>query len=164
MNKIEIYVHGEKVREPKLIEVSEDASIREIILSYHEAFTDSGEVEETLVFLEDEEECKPHDHRGEEHGIKRRAHFHCHRCKKISVSVIYNHETKFLDFAPSATIKKVKRRVLNAFGLKEADAGDMLLKLENGTVLQPTEHIGSLTAYHRCEVKLFLTPTKPIQG
>lgn len=164
MSNIQIYLHGENIRDPKLVEVSEEAFIKDIINSYREAFPNEGEVEEIFVFLEDEDEHKHHDHRGEEHGIKRRAHFHCHRCKRISVSVAYNHETKSLSFAPSATIKKVKKEVLHAFDIKESDAGDMLLKLENGTVLQSIEHIGSFAPHHHCEVKLFLTPAKPIQG
>lgn len=164
MSNIPIYVHGENVRDPKLMEVSEEASIKDIINSYREAFSIGGDGEEIFVFLEDEDEHKRNDRPDDVFSITRRAHFHCHRCKRISVSVTYNHETKSLSFAPSATVKKVKKEVLHVFGIKESDAGDMLLKLEDGTVLQPTEHIGSFATHHHCEVKLFLTPAKPIQG
>jgi hypothetical protein len=164
MNKFEIYMHGENQRDPKLVEVSENASVQEIIKIYRTEFPGSGEETEIELFVEDEQDAKPKHHKGEEHGIKKRHHVHCHRCKKVNVSVSYNSETKSFSVAPSTTVKKIEKEALKEFKINEADAGDFLLKLEDGTVLQPTEHIGSFTSHHHCQVSLFLTATKPIQG
>ena len=164
MNKIEIYVHGENSREPKLVEVSENSSIAEIIDIYRQEFPGAGEAEEIELFVEEEQKPKPKHHRGEEHGIKKRHHVHGHRCKKVTVTVSYNSETKSLYLAPSTTAKKIKQEALEEFKINEADAGDLLMKLADGTVLQPTDHIGSFTTHNSCQVALFLTAANPVQG
>lgn len=164
MDKITIYIHGENHRDPKLVEVSENASIAEIIGIYSKEFPGSGDEHEIELFVEDEQDFKQKHLKGEEHGIKKRHHIHCHRCKKVNVLVTYNSETKSFSVAPSATIKKIEKDALKEFKINEADAGDFLLKLEDGTVLQPTEHIGSFASHDQCKVSLFLTAAKPIQG
>lgn len=164
MEKIQIYIHGENHRDPKLIEVPESASIEAIISIYSKEFPGSGEVHEIELFVEDEQDSKQKQLKGEEHGIKKRHHIHCHRCKKVNVLVSYNSETKSFNVAPSTTAKKIEKEALKEFKINEADAGDFLLKLEDGTVLQPTEHIGSFTSHHQCKISLFLTAAKPIQG
>ena len=164
MDKIQIYLHGENHRDPKLIEVSENASVQEIISIYNKEFPGSGNETEIELFVEDEHDARQKHLKGEEHGIKKRHHVHCHRCKKVNVSVSYNSETKLFSVAPSTTVKKIEKEALKEFKINEADAGDFLLKLEDGTVLQSTEHIGSFTSYHNCQVSLYLTATKPIQG
>jgi hypothetical protein len=164
MNKTQIYVHGENTRDPKLVEVSENASVKDIINLYHQEFPDAGSPDEIELFIEDEEDPKEKDHSGEKAGIKKRIHIHCHRCRKIAVPVIYNGDDKLFQFSPSATAKMILKKAIHAFNIKETDAGDYLLKLDDKTILQPSDHIGSFTSFPRCQVKLFLTPTKPIQG
>lgn len=164
MNKTQIYLHGENSREPKLVEVADNASVKDIIDLYHKEFHDTGSADEIELFLEDEEDPKPKDRHGEKDWIKKRMHIHCHRCKKIAVTVIYNGDDKSFTFPPSATAKRILKQALKAFNIKEADAGDYLLKLDDKTILQPSDHIGSFTSFPRCQVKLFLTPTKPVQG
>jgi hypothetical protein len=164
MNKMQIYVHSENNREPKLVEVAENASVADLIGMYQNELTVAGSADGINLFIEDEDEPKAKDAAGEKHGLKKRVHVHCHRCKKVSVAVGYNGDTKSLSFPPSTTVKKVMKKVVKEFGIEEADAGDYLLKLEEGTVLQPADHIGSFASHPHCQVKFFLTPTKPIQG
>ena len=164
MNKLQIYVHGENSRESKLVEVAENASVSDILNKYTQVFPGMGSADEIELFLEDEEDPKPMELSGEKAGIKKRMHVHCHRCKKIAVTVVYNGEDKSFTFAPSATAKKILKKAIHAFNISEADAGDYLLKLDDKTILQPSDHIGSFTSFPRCQVKLFLTPTKPVQG
>lgn len=164
MNKTQIYVHGENSRDPKLVEVSENVSVKDIINLYQKEFPDAGSPDEIEVLLEDEEDPKPNDPHGEKGWIKKRMHVHCHRCKKIAVTIIYNGDDKSFTFSPSTTAKKILKKALHAFNINESDAGDYLLKLDDKTILQPSDHIGSFTSFPRCQVKLFLTPTKPVQG
>ncbi len=164
MNKTQIYVHGENSRDPKLMEVPENASVKHIIDQYLKEFPAAGSVDEIELFIEDEEDPKQKDHPGEKAGIKKRIHIHCHRCRKIAVTIIYNGDDKSFTFPPSATAKQVMKKAIQAFNINEADAGDYLLKLDDKTILQPSDHIGSFASFPRCQVKLFLTPTKPVQG
>lgn len=164
MESTQIYIHGENSREPRLIEVSEKASIPDILKAYAKEFPETGQPEEISVFVEDEEEALIREKHIEPAGIRKRGHYHCHRCKKIEVTVFYNGEDKRLPFPPSTTAKLVLKKAVRAFQINEADAGDYLLKLEDRTVLQPADHIGSFASFPRCVLKLFLTPTKPVQG
>ena len=160
MENIQIYVHAENAREPKLVEIAENATVAEIIEKYQLEFPVKGEPQEIILFLEDEDGQKMNDYS----GFKKRAHIHCHRCDKISVSVIYNGDDKKFDFKPSKTIRHILKKAVEAFGIQPSDAGDYLLKLDDKTILQPGDHIGSFASWPACHVKLYLTPTKPIQG
>ena len=164
MSKIQIYVHGENSREAKLIEVLENASIKDLINDFQKEFTNTSNSEEIEIFLEDDESPVDKHHSVSENGIKKRGHIHCHRCKKIAVTVFYNGEDKSFHFPPSATTKSIMNKVVKAFNIKESDAGDYLLKLEDKTILQPSDHIGSFVTFPHCQIKLFLTPTQPVLG
>jgi len=164
MNNLQIYLHGENEASPKLIEISEGASLREIIEIYQHEFANSGQAEEINIYLEDEGEALEKHHSLKDAGIKHRSHVHCHRCKKVEVTVIYNGDDKSFEFSPATKAKNVLKKAINAFGISESDAHDYLLKLDDKTVLQPDDHIGSFTSSPRCQVKLFLTAKKPVQG
>ena len=101
MKTIQIYVHGENNREPKLVEVSEEASVKDVVNKYLQEFPNSGGPEDVEFFVEDEEEQRPKEETGEKGGIKRKVHIHCHRCKKVSVAVEYNGQTITLNVPPS---------------------------------------------------------------
>jgi hypothetical protein len=160
MNNIEIYLHGENARAPKLTAVPENATVADIIEKYLQEFPGAELPHEIIVFVEDEHEPRNKDHS----GFKKRMHLHCHRCNKIGVVIIYNGDDKLFDFSPSTTAKHILKKAVHAFSIAEADAGDYLLKLDDKTILQPADHIGSYTVFPRCHVKLFLTATKPVQG
>lgn len=164
MDKIQIYVHGENSRELKSIEVSESSTVADILKAYQEAFPNAGSPDEIEIFLEDTDDPMQKNHSAEKSGVKKRSHIHCHRCKKVAVTIFYNGEDKLFHFPPSATAKNVLKKAIHAFNIKEADAGDYLLKLDDKTVLQATDHIGSFVSFPSCQLKLFLTPTKPVQG
>lgn len=164
MKTIQIYGHFENVREPKLVEVPEHGSVNDVLTNVEREFGFAPNGHGSNVFLEDEESPLQKEDNAEKAGIKKKSHVHCHRCQKVQVTVFYNGEDKPLSFPPSATGKNILKKAVKAFSIQEADAGDYLLKLEDKTVLQPTDHIGSFVSYPHCEVKLFLTPTKPVQG
>lgn len=164
MNKHQVYFHGENHREPKFIDISPEISVEEIIVIYQREFGEGSAVEEIELFVEDVDEPRPRHHRGEEAGIRHRGHIHFHRCKRIEVIIMYNGDDKTLSFPPSTTVKRIFLKAIEAFRISEKDAGDYVLKLEDGTILQSADHIGSFTAFPKCNIKLFLTAIKPIQG
>lgn len=164
MTKIQVYIHGENNREPKLIEIAENATVLEIIEAYLKEFPGTGNPQEIEIFLEDQDGPRQKDHDCQEAGIHKRGHIHCHRCNQIVVSIFYNGEDKPFHFPPATTGKTILKKAIHAFNISEADAGDYLLKLDDKTILLPSDHIGSFASYPHCQVKLFLTPTKPVQG
>lgn len=164
MSKLQIYLHGENVPAPKFVEIAGSESLDDLVAIYLQQFPNAGQPHEIEVFMEDAEEAKEKHHSVDDAGIKHRSHIHCHRCKKVEVTVIYNGDDKSFEFAPAIKVKNVLKKAVAAFGISESDAGDYLLKLDDKTVLQLDEHIGSFTSYPRCQVKLFLTAKKPIQG
>jgi hypothetical protein len=164
MDKMQVYIHGENTRDSKLVEMEENAFVKDILLIYKKEFPNAGDSEEIEIFLEDSDEPIHSDHAAEKAGIKKRTHIHCHRCKKIAVTIFYNGEDKLLHFPPSNTAKIILRKAIHDFNINESDAGDYLLKLDDKTILQPSDHIGSYASFPHCQVKLFLTPTKPVQG
>jgi len=164
MNKIEIYVRGEHSREPKLVELPAGATIQEVIDLYHKECPGAADAGEIQLFFEEEDDPKHGHHGCDEAGVRKKHHIHCHRCKEAEVRIIYNGDDKGFRFAPSATIKSVFKEAISAFGISPEDAGDYVLKLDEKTILQPSEHIGSFVSFPQCVVKLFLTALKPIQG
>jgi hypothetical protein len=164
MSHIQIYIHGENAREPKALEIAEEALVSEIIDIYRREFPDAGTLEEIELFIEEEPEPKEKHHHRHHAGIGKRAHVHCHRCRQVEVNLIYNGDDKSYPFPPSATVKTVLKKAISAFNINPADAGDYVLKLDDKTILQPADHIGSFTSWPRCQLKLFLTALKPIQG
>ena len=164
MDKHQVYFHGENNREPKFVDVPKEAIVEEVIIIYQREFPDGGKFEEIELFIEDMDEPRHKHLQGEEAGIRHRGHIHFHRCKIVEVITIYNGDDKSFSFAPSTTVKRIFMKVVDAFRISEKDAGDYVLKLEDGTVLQPSDHIGSITAFPKCHIKLFLTAIKPIQG
>lgn len=159
-----IYLHGENSREPKTIEIHPHATVEEIIIIYQQQFPGTGTVEEILIFVEDEDEPKGHHHHHGDAGIHHRHHVHCHRCHQIEVTVFYNGDDKTFREAPSRTVKTVFQKAIHAFGISESDAGDYVLKTEDGVTLKPSDHIGSIAKHPRCQVKLSLTPIQPVNG
>ena len=164
MKNLEVYIHGEDNRETKLVEVLENSTVPDIINKYKQEFHSNAPAEEVLAFLENEKEPLKKDLPGGDIGLKKRIHFHCHRCKEIAVTIFYNGEDKTFQFEPSATGKTILKKAIAAFKINEHDAGDYLLKLDDKTILQPSDHIGSYASYPHCRAKLNLTPTKPVQG
>ena len=164
MDKHLIYLHGEGNRDAKTVEIPAHTTVEDIILIYQQQFPGSGTTEEIVLFIEDDETPRDrHAHHGEA-GIHHRHHVHGHRCRTVEVVVLYNGDDRSFPVAPSTTVKRLFQKAIHAFHISESDAGDYLLKLEDGTVLKSSEHIGSFTTFPRCHIKLFLTAKKPING
>ncbi|MCC7302469.1 MAG: hypothetical protein IT233_07500 [Bacteroidia bacterium] len=165
MKTIQLYLNGEGCPEPKLVEVSAEATIADVINKYREvANLHDAKVDEIELFFEDEEQPKNKGHHIEQAGIKKRHRVHCHRCRKVAVTVEYNGQIKVLSVPPSATGAMILKKAAKEFNISEKDAADLILKLPNGNVLQKTDHIGSFVASPHCEIKLLLIHNTQVQG
>jgi hypothetical protein len=166
MKNIELYVHSRDGVDPKLVQTSEESTITELLEIIVTAGGLGGKVEEEiLVFTEDCDEPVERHRKLSECEIRHRHHIHCHRCRKVLVSVFYNgaHQESF---APATTVKRVLKWAIKAFKLSPADAADKILVLKgHGTEELPLDaHIGSFTQPHHCSVELCLTAPVEVQG
>ena len=160
MKEIELYIHNANHPDPVLVKIDEEATVEELLKRI--APETDGE-----FHLSIEGEDEPHEKHRKlcECGIKHRQHVHCHRCRKVAVTVFYNGQQN-RTFGPSATIEKVLRWALRAFDLKGADALDKVLRLPDAPndVLSETAHIGSFVKPPACEVRLNLTGKVEVNG
>jgi hypothetical protein len=163
---IELFVHTQNGVDPKLIKVSEESTVTEVLEIIVAAGGHGGKVEEEiLVFTEDCDEPIEHHRKLSECEIRHRHHIHCHRCRKVEVSVFYNAEHRKA-FSPGTTVKRVLEWAVKAFKLSPTDAADKILVLKgNPSEELPTDaHIGSFAAPHHCSVELCLTAPVEVQG
>jgi hypothetical protein len=163
---IEVFLQGEGIAEVQLVKVSLDLTVRELI----EKARTIGTVSECegavpILLVEDsDEELKPESKLAEA-GIGHRHRVHCHRCRRIEVTVNYNGEHRSHSFSPSTTVRKVKRWADDEFKLKGVDATEHALQI-CGTNKRPDEdvHIGSLAEFPNCKLCFDLVPKKRVEG
>jgi len=166
MKKIELYVHTQNGVDPKLVQASEESTITELLEIIVATGGLEGKVdEEILIFTEDCDEPVERHRKLSECEIRHRHHVHCHRCRKVQVSVFYNgehHET----FGPATTVKRVLKWAIKAFKLSQADAADKILVLKghDNEELPLDANTGSFTQPHHCLVELCLTAPVEVQG
>jgi len=164
--KKQIYLHGEGLKRPQVISVSEDLTAVKIIEEFlKKSNIENSEKSKLSIFIENNDAIN----KGDEDSLSNivsKSHLHCHRCKKVHVKVNYNGQEIEKKFPPSKTVGKIFKWTIKEFGITEEDAADLVLRLggANGQILDNTEHIGSFVTYPNCEVTLFLTPKVLIQG
>jgi hypothetical protein len=162
---IELFVQGEGIADITLIRVVHDCTVREVILKAKEECGMEAREEEILVLIEDQDEEIVLDAKLIDVGIAHRHRIHCHRCRRVEVTVNFNGVTKAHDFSPSTTIGKLKRWADDQFGLKGVDATEHALQI-CGTSTRPDLdlHVGSLVQHPRCQVCFDLVPKKRVEG
>lgn len=164
MKELEVFFHGIGQDNVKLIRVQEDFLIVDVLKAAKGAGV-VGILDETCeIFLEESEEPVDKKHSLRHLGVKGRAHFIYHHCKKIEVSVSYNGEVKKTHFSPAVKIGKVLKWAIKAFGLTGTDATDKVLRLENKEELANDIRLGSLVHHPHCHIELFLTATVRVEG
>lgn len=163
---IELFLQGEGIQDIKLIRVPPDCTVHELI---EKALAESGiphhETEGVFLFIEDHDEDLNLDASLGKAGIGHRHRIHCHRCRRIEVTVNFNGVSKLHTFSPSTTIKRIKHWADDQFGLKGVDATEHALQI-CGTNTRPDEdvHVGSLVRYPNCKVCFDLVPKKRVEG
>lgn len=162
MSTIKIYLHEENKKESRYLTVNSDTTIADLLkiaLPEH-----NGESENFQVFIEDEETPKNKGDHLAHIGVKDKSHIHCHRCKKIKVSVSYNGQSFEHAVEPSLTAKRIKKKAGEKFGISVSDLADLVLQLPDESVLQDHDHIGSFVSFPECKIHLNLIPQNLIQG
>jgi hypothetical protein len=134
-----LVVEGE--RSPRQVRVPRTATAAEVV-SF--VVAETGRVELTEIFLEDEEDCLVEEHRVVEIVIEEFRLIHVGTKGKIKVTVSYNSRKVDREFAPSATMQKIIEWAISPRGLGlEGSAADYQLKL--GTeILPPDAHLGQI--------------------
>jgi hypothetical protein len=164
--KNQIHLYGEGQPSPVIIEVGEHASLADLLSAAQSAGVLAADVplKDVFVFKLDEEE--PLEHNKPVARGDKRPKLHCHRCRKVEVSVTFNLNTKSRDFAPGTLVSKVLKWVLHEFKLKGGDAQNKELRLggPNGQVLLDDVPIGSYVRHPNCDLLVYLVDAVQVQG
>ena len=167
MEKIELFVQGEGIKDIVLVEVATVGTVRDILVALKAAGHGLGHEEQVAVFLEEEENPIDLDQPLHQAGVHHRKHVHIHRCHHIEVTVNFKERSEKRQFSPSATIKRVKKWATGPQGFKmsELDASEHALQI-CGTSTRPDEdtHVGSLVSHPSCTVCFDLVPKKRVEG
>lgn len=162
--QIEIYLHGAGTTDEKIINVPEDATVRDVLDAAKSAGLNVDA--DTILLVEDGKDELPHDGCLCDHGIKHKHHLHCHQCRAVEVAVTFNGQTKSHKFTPSRKVKGVMKWAVEAFELHGVDAENKELRIDGtaGTILQSQQHIGSFVHAPDCHLDLYLTAIVEVQG
>lgn len=167
MAAIQLFLQLEGVHEIRLVEVSPDGVVGDIIAGLPDDFRAHVRETELMVFLEDGHEAIALDLSLEAAGIRHQHSVHVHRCRHITVTVHFGADSKEHQFSPSTTIRHVKRWAVGdkGFKLSPVDAAEHVLQLQ-GTGDRPDEdvHIGTLTHAPHCSVVFDLVPKVRVEG
>jgi hypothetical protein len=166
MGKIEIFLQGEGVKDVVLVRVPKDGTVRDLLNAAREHGVHlGGDGDPSVVYIEDAEEAVDPNASLEEAGIRHRGHIHVHRCHRIDVSVNFNARTETMAFPPSATVGRVKKWAVKAFGMSEKDAAEHVLQI-TGSNVRPDEdiHIGALVTHPEHRISFDLVPKVRVEG
>ena len=119
------------------------------------------------VFVEGKDEPVEPEATLADAGIGDRANVHVGACKKVTVSVRYNQQTKSYEVPPSATLESVYARATSTgqgFGLSDADRAQYTLQVQ-GANDQPdlSRHVGAF-ANDDCAAAFDLVMQDRFQG
>lgn len=164
---VEVFVQGENLSNPILIRAERTAAVLEVVAAALAQGLAAPSDDVTIaVFIEDQEDELGHHLLLEDVGIgTRHSHIHCHRCRRVEVSVTFNGVTKSRSFSPAATVARAKEWADTDFHLTGVDATEHALQI-CGTALRPDEdtHLGSLVHYPACEIRFGLVAKKRVEG
>jgi hypothetical protein len=164
MNDIEVFVQGEGLGGIQMVRISPEARIEELLDEAHRLGLPRDETAVCTV-LEDTDE----EHAGGEHlreaGIGHRSRIHCHRCRRVAVTVNFNHQQLTHSFSAATTVERVKRWADDKFNLRGCDATEHALQLCGENTRPPEDiHLGTLITYPACSVCFDLVPKVRVEG
>ncbi len=92
-------------------------------------------------------------------------HVHCHRCRRIGVTVNYQSESKKHRFAPAIRVETVLAWAKRKFHLTDPDADKLLLQVcQSDQRPRPTQHLGEIVAPGACAICFDLVPHHKVEG
>ncbi len=150
--------------EPQAITVHPDETIASILARFSDEHPEAEhELDLLVVFAEDSDEEISHDQKFCEcHGHRPKI-LHCHRCKKIAVTVSYNGQ-ECREFGPNAKIRRVIEWAKKKFQVDDKQKWVLRLDGNDGELLDPDTKLGKLANHSTCTLNLFLTVRCQIQG
>jgi hypothetical protein len=165
---IEMFLQMEGITDVMLVRVPQNGAVRDIIEAARaKGVTVPSGGENVFVLLEDSDEVLELDKELKEAGIGNRQRVHCHRCRRIEVTINFNGRTESKAFPPSTAVKRVKRwaDAKDQFDLKGVDTTDHVLQI-CGTSVRPDEdiHIGTLVRHPNCKLCFDLVPKVRVEG
>ena len=167
MEKIELFVQGEGIKDIVLIQVDAAGTVGDIVLAVKAGGLELENEEPVAVYLEEDEDPADLSQPLHRAGIHNRSNVHINRCRHVSVTVNFNGQSVTNEFPPSATIKRIKKWATgqHGFNMSELDASEHALQL-CGTSSRPDEdaHVGNLISYPNCNVSFDLVPKKRVEG
>ena len=165
MNTIEVFLQGAGISQISIVKVPSDGHVRDLIEAAKGQGLKSADDEEIKVWIEDRDEPLSMDLTLADAGIKDRTRLHVHTCPRIKVTVNFQNKTESHPFAPSTTIKVVKKWADKAFDLSGVDAKEHALQLCNSSERPADDvHIGSLVKPRECELCFDLVPKQRVEG
>lgn len=160
----EVHIQVEGARNLHRMAVRDDETIESLLARFAgEQPNAAGEQETLLVFAEDAEEEAPKNKRFDECHSCRPKILHCHRCKRIDVTIFYNGEETH-EFRPNVRIRRIVDWAKEKFHVDATRKWVLRLDGVEGEILDPDAFLGGLVKSPACCVKLFLTERCLIQG
>ena len=168
MEPIEIFLQGEGIRDIVLVRVPASGTVGDILAAARAQgfLADAGDAT-VLVLLEDADEALEPGATLAASCIGHRGRVHVHRCRRVAVTVTYNGRQVEREFAPSATMRRVKKWLdgPHGFDLHGVDATEHLLQRCNSAE-RPDEdaHIGALVKAGQCALCFDLVAKRRVEG
>lgn len=167
MEKIELFVQGEGIKDVVLIKLDATETVGDIVLALKAGGLEFENEEQVAVYLEEDEDPADLSQSLHHAGIHNRSNIHINRCRHVSVTVNFNGQSSTDEFPPSATIKRIKKWATGqrGFDMSDLDASEHALQL-CGTSSRPDEdaHVGDFASYPNCNVSFDLVPKKRVEG
>lgn len=151
-------------QEPRALKVNDEDTIASILARFREEHPGLADDPELLVvFAEDSDEEIAHNRKLCECHSHRPKILHCHRCKKVSVTVSYNGQ-ECREFGPNAKIRRVMEWAKKKFQVDDKRKWVLRVDGLEGEILDPDTKLGKLVKHSTCALNLFLTERCLIQG
>jgi Ser-tRNA(Ala) deacylase AlaX len=163
MKIIDIYYQGEGVGSLEHLELDAEETFAALQAAIARKHNIAGEI---VLFIEDEAEPVEGDVKLRDKADRAGIKTHVHRCSKIEVVIYFKDKTVRHEFAPGATIARIKNWVtVRKFGMTEEEASHHHLQIA-GTTDQPDPgtHIGTLASCPKCSVAFDLVTTPKVNG
>ena len=168
MAGMELFLQGEGERAIRVIEVPASGTVGDILTAAKDrGFVTLGAPAELLVFVEDADVELAVETTLAAAGIGEHHAVHIHRCRRVQVTVHFGSQSKQHEFAPGATIRRVKVWAVgpHGFNLPPVDATEHVLQI-TGTQDRPDEdvHVGTLVHAPHCAIAFDLVPKVRVEG
>ncbi len=162
-----IYIHKEGQLHADKVEITPKTRIGDIIKDHLPEYANADDYLEDLeAYLENEKDDLSKDGSPDSGAFKDGDRIHFSRCREITVEVIYMDQVVKLEkIRPAFTLRKLRKLAGEELGLHQNDLKKLRFKRsKEEDFLDFDVHVGSLTTYPSCQVRLYLLEPQKIQG